>query len=133
MKKFIMFIIFIGLCTTVSAGTTIQDDFDGINQELIDTTAVHFKNNNPDVTIIGLAKFTKLVDGQYTDYELLNIQFTGENTIVYLEPGMYCATQMYPKDKEIIAFQIFYIKITPNAADFNVIFEKVELSVYNYN
>jgi hypothetical protein len=117
MILFAVLTMIFGICAKMSIAA--DDDF----------KAITFINNNPGDTVIGLARFLDWDERsqQFQDYEILNQRFDGKNTVVYLTPGTYCATQFWAFANSIIAYEIFYIKVIDQ--DFTVEFPYRELKL----
>ena len=82
-----------------------------------ETTPVTFINENPGVTILGLAKFIVNENGN-RDYKLMNMRWEDEKKVINLEPGVYGVTQYAPIYNKIMSFQIITVGTEPMIVTF---------------
>ena len=82
-----------------------------------ETTPVTFINQNPGVTMLGLAKFTVDENGN-KDYKLMNMRWDYKLYVIDLEPGVYGVTQYAPIYNKIMSFQIITVGTEPMIVTF---------------
>lgn len=80
--------------------------------------SIAFINGNPGVTTLGLAKFTMDEAG----FKLMNMRWTDEKKVIYLEPGVYGVTQYVPMYNTIVSYQTFEVKDKPMIVKFGRLF-----------
>lgn len=91
----------------------------GIQKAPVQKVAVTFINNNPNVTMLGLAKFILDENGEKVDYFIVQEGWPEKTKVIYLEPGEYGVTQYCPKADAIVGYQDFVVTNKPLLIEFH--------------